>query len=358
MQRKAISFKGQTIFVGIDVHRTTWSVTVMTETGGYEKTFSQPSSPQKLFENLTKNYPEAVYKAAYEAGFTGYSTYYSLTELGINCIIVNAADIPSTDRERKSKTDAIDSLRLCRSLKNGELSGIYVMPKESLDARGVLRARKVFVKQLNGYKTRIKHLLYNNGVEYPSRFEKTGTHWSKAFIKWLYNEVELLSEEKITLDLLLEQVEHLRTSLLKSTRKLRELSRQPYYKKNFDHLFSIPGIGPIAAMTILTEVVDANRFPNERTYTKYVGFVPNCHNSGEHVSQGEMTKRGNNNLRIAYIEAAWIAVRKDIGLNASFSHYCTRMKKNEAIVRIARSLCHISYALIKNDQDYVTQQDE
>ena len=73
------------------------------------------------------------------------------------------------------------------------------------------------------------------------------------------------SEEKITLDLLLEQVEHLRTSVLNSTRKLRELSRQPYYKKNFDHLFSIPGIGTITAMTILTEVVDAKRFPNERT---------------------------------------------------------------------------------------------
>ena len=39
MQRKTISFNGQTIFVGIDVHRTTWSVTVMAD-GGYVKTFS------------------------------------------------------------------------------------------------------------------------------------------------------------------------------------------------------------------------------------------------------------------------------------------------------------------------------
>lgn len=357
MQRKTISFNGQTIFVGIDVHRTTWSVTVMAD-GGYVKTFSQPASPKKLFENLTKNHPGAKYRAAYEAGFTGYSTYYSLTELGVECIIVNAADIPSTDRERKSKTDAIDSLRLCRCLKNGDLSGIYIMPKESLDARGVLRARKVFINQLNGYKIRIKHLLYNNGVGYPSRFEKTGTHWSRTFIKWLQDEVELLSEDRITLDLLLEQVECLRTSVLNSTRKLIEMSRQPYYKKNFDHLFSIPGIGTVTAMTILTEVVDAKRFPNERAYTKYVGFVPNCHNSGEHVSQGEMTNRGNNHLRMAYIEAAWIAVRKDIGLNASFLNYCTRMKKNEAIARIARSLCHISYAVIKKDQDYATQKDE
>jgi len=354
MQRKTISFKGQTIFVGIDVHKTTWTATVMTGIGNYEKTFSQPASPQKLFENLTNNYPDAAeYKAVYETGFTGYSTYYSLTELGIKCIIVNAADVPSTDNERRRKTDQIDSAKLCRCLKNDQISGIYIMPKESLDARGVIRTRKVFINQLNGYKVRIKHLLYNNGVTYPERFEKTGSHWSNAFMQWLKNEVVLLSEDRVSLNLLLEQVSHLRISVLNSTRKLRELSRQPYYQKNYNHLLSIPGIGPVTAMTILTEIVDTKRFPNEKAYTKYVGFIPDCHDSGEHKSNGEMTSRANNRLKIAYIEAAWTAIRKDRALNSAFANYCGRMKKNEAIVRIARSLCHISLSLIKNDKDYV-----
>ena len=95
MQRKEISFKGQTIYVGIDVHKTTWVVTVMTAVGNYEKRISMPASPQRLFETLKKNYPDATYEAAYEAGFTGFSTYYHLKELGIRCSIVNAADIAS-----------------------------------------------------------------------------------------------------------------------------------------------------------------------------------------------------------------------------------------------------------------------
>ena len=50
MRRKEISFKGQTIYVGINVHKTIWVVTVMTEVGNYEKKFSIPASPQKFFE--------------------------------------------------------------------------------------------------------------------------------------------------------------------------------------------------------------------------------------------------------------------------------------------------------------------
>jgi len=353
MQRKEISFKGQTIYVGIDVHKTTWVVTVMTAAGNYEKKFSQPASPQKLFDNLKKNYPDAHYEAVYEAGFTGYSTYYSLKELGVHCIIVNAADVPTTDEERRNKTDAVDSAKLARCLKKGELKPIYVMHKESLDARGVMRVRKTFIKELNGYKSRIKHLLHNNGVEYPERFAKSSTHWSKAFTKWLCEEVSLLSEDRVSLDLLLEHVEHLRLSVLNVTRKLRELSQMPYYKKNFDHLLTMPGIGPITAMTILTEISDTSRFRNERAYTKYVGFVPDRHDTGEHTSKGEMTGRGNNRLRMAYIEAAWMAIRKDAALCSAYLRYRQHMENNEAIVRIARSLVHISLALVKKDMDYV-----
>ena len=356
MQRKEISFKGQTIYVGIDVHRTTWMVTVMTAVGNYEKKFSMPASPQKLFETLKKNYPDATYEAAYEAGFTGFSTYYSLKDLGIKCSIVNAADVPTTDDERRNKTDAVDSAKLARCLRNGDLRGIYVMPKESLDARGVVRVRKIFMNQLNGYKVRVKHLLYNNGVEYPERFARSSTHWSRAFTKWLCEDVKLLSEDRLALNLLLEQVEHLRLSVLNATRKLRELSQLPFYSKNFNHLMTIPGIGVITAMTILTEIADTGRFSSERAYTKYVGFIPDCHDSGDHKVKGEMTGRGNNHLRKAYVEAAWVAIRKDICLNNAYSKYCQRMEKNEAIVRIARCLAHISLALVKNDKDYIPAQ--
>lgn len=68
MQSYNISFKGQNIYVGIDVHLRTWTITVLAETG-YKKTFTQPADSKALFEHLKKNYPEGIYHAVYESGF-------------------------------------------------------------------------------------------------------------------------------------------------------------------------------------------------------------------------------------------------------------------------------------------------
>lgn len=45
-QRNGLNFSGQKIYVGIDVHLRSWSVTIMSE-DNHHKTFSQPSAPDK-----------------------------------------------------------------------------------------------------------------------------------------------------------------------------------------------------------------------------------------------------------------------------------------------------------------------
>jgi len=70
-QRNEISFRGQKIYVGIDVHLKSWSVTVLSETSVLKK-FSQRPSPEALYGFLTRSYPGAEYRSVYEAGFCGF----------------------------------------------------------------------------------------------------------------------------------------------------------------------------------------------------------------------------------------------------------------------------------------------
>lgn len=158
VQSKGINFNGQNIYIGIDVHLKSWSVTIITESG-YKRTHSQKPSAKELFEHLKKHYPNGKYQAVYESGFSGYSTYYALKEYGIKCMIIHAADVPTSQYENVMKTDAIDSEKLAKSLKGGLLRGIYVRDKEELDDRSLIRLRKTLQKQLGGYKSRVKHLL-------------------------------------------------------------------------------------------------------------------------------------------------------------------------------------------------------
>lgn len=79
IQRNELFFSGQNIYVGIDVHLKSWSVTILTE-HLHHKTFTQPSSPSALVHYLTHNFPGGMYQSAYEAGFSGLWAHYELVK--------------------------------------------------------------------------------------------------------------------------------------------------------------------------------------------------------------------------------------------------------------------------------------
>lgn len=95
--RETISFSGQFINIGLDVHKKNWSASIYLG-DKFVKTFHQESTRTILLKHLKVNYPDAVYKAFYEAGFYGFSVQRELTALAIACSVVNAADIPQTNK--------------------------------------------------------------------------------------------------------------------------------------------------------------------------------------------------------------------------------------------------------------------
>ena len=353
MQKYNISFKGQNIFVGIDVHLKTWHVTTLTESG-YKYSFAQHSDARELFDRLNKKFPEAHFKSAYEAGFCGFSVHYALTELGFENIVVNAADIPTTGKEKAMKTDAVDSEKIAWALKRGELTGIYIKDKRYMDDTNLMRLRQRFIKDLSRQKNRTKHLLYTQGVTYPERFKNSRTHWSRNFMQWLREEVELLSQEKLTLMLLCDQVENTRKAILKVTREIRRLSMTEKYCDNFQLLITVPGFGLITSMSLLTEF-DNNlmRFPNERKFISILGLMPTCHDSGEKKVSGEKTFRGNKQLGPLVVESSWVAIQRDCELSSYYSKCCQSMKPQRAIIKVARKLACKAYAVVKTRKAYV-----
>ncbi|MDR3653345.1 MAG: IS110 family transposase [Paludibacter sp.] len=352
-QRKELNFEGQSIFVGIDVHLKSWNVSIFTE-NLHHKTFNQPPKAEVLLDYLKSNFPNASYLSAYEAGFCGFWVHYKLKELGINNIVVNPADVPTTQKEKMRKSDPIDSSKLGRSLRSNELSEIYIPRPETLEERSLVRIRSVIVTDMVRIKQRIKSMLYFYGIEYPIEFQNSNTHWSKKFLNWL-KEIELRYPTRTAaLGLLINEAELQRKLLLEATTKIRVLSKTEYYSKNMELITSVPGIGLITGMDFLTEIEDINRFENSDKLAGLVGIVPNCSKSGEIEKDGEMTSRGHSLLRKGLIESSWVAVRIDPALSFAYYNYCKRMEPNKAIVRIARKLLNRIYSVLKHQKKYVT----
>ena len=169
-QVRKIDFTGQNIYAGFDVHLKSWKVTVMVEDVEH-KTFSQPPLPEVLFSYLKTHFPGGNYHTAYEAGYCGYWIHDKLVSFGVKSIVVNPADIPTTDKERVQKEDKRDSRKIARSLSNGNLTPIYVPSIKTQRDRSLLRTRAMLVKDLARYKNRIKSFLHFYGISIDKSFK-------------------------------------------------------------------------------------------------------------------------------------------------------------------------------------------
>ena len=280
-------FTGQEISVGLDVHKKNWNVTIYVEKVFFKR-FQQKPSPAQLENYLKNNFPGANYLCAYEAGFCGFWIQRELTRLGVQCLVVNPGDIPTTNKDQVHKTDPIDSKRIALSLQAGQLKPIYI-PDELLEAdRRLVRFRKNLQKDLTKAQGRIKSELHLMGLDIPDRFKG----WSKPFVEWLKAISINHDSLRYTLDQEILRAEQLRSQLLDFTRKMRTLLKEERYQTIGTLLLKVTGIGPITTITLLTEIADIDRFPIFDQLNSFIGFCPTEHSSGESEKRGNITPRG------------------------------------------------------------------
>jgi transposase len=352
-QVKQKLFEGQSFFVGIDVHKKSWKVTILGEQYEY-KTFSQDPKPDLLAAYLNRTFPNGNFYAVYEAGFSGFTACRELKNLGINCEVIHPADVPTSQKEKEQKTDAVDSRKLARILRSKEFNPIH-LPDIKLEAdRSLIRLRTSLVKDISRIKNRVKSLLFQFGIDIPERFTTEQTrHWSKVYIEWLHSLESAEQSIKDTLESYIRSGQVLRRELLEVNKKIRLLSQSESYRENIELMISIPGVGLITAMLLLTQIGDISRFKKEDELCAYVGLIPKMHGSGDRMITGKITRRGIKELKIALIEISWIAVRKDPALMLKFNQLILTMPKNKAIIRIARKILNRIRYVLRTKNQYV-----
>src|SRR6266702_8824077 len=182
-----IDFNGQKFYVGLDVHKKSWAVTIRS-LGIEIARFTQPPSADALSSYLQRNFPGGQYYSAYEAGFCGTSIHEQLCKLGIKNILVHAADIPSTDKQKKNKTDLHDSRAIAGHLERGSLHSIHVLTQEQQELRSLFRLRESKVNDVTRSNNRLKSFLMYYSIKLPERVSKNEFLSNKA-LAWLNMEL-------------------------------------------------------------------------------------------------------------------------------------------------------------------------
>lgn len=350
---KSLSFKNQNFFIGMDVHKKQWTISVVNSNMLVVRPKSIDPSPDVVLKFIQRLYPGGNYFAVYEAGFSGFWAARELNRLGIDCIVAHAADIPTSQKQRYGKNDRIDSKKLARQLSNGDLDAIYIPDELAEQYRYLNRYRMRFVKDQTRLKNRIKSDLYYFGIKIPLDLQGD-RRWSGNFINWLLSIKFETDAAQFAFEDSIKQLVGIR---IKITETISQLKKMTAEVKSFSTIVTllrtIPGIGFITAITLLTEIITIDRFKNLAKLASYVGLIPCIQSSDETEINKGISKRRNNFLRSLIIEATWMAVKLDPALTMKFNKLCTRMKRNQAIVRMAKILlCRIRYVW-KNQKPYV-----
>jgi len=343
-------FTDQKIYIGIDVHKKSWKISIRTNSMEL-KTFSMNPSPAELAFHLHQRYPKAQYYSVYESGFCGFWIDKELRKYGINNIIVNAADVPGTSKERIFKNDSVDCRKLSRELEKGSLNAIYVPDDYQESLRSLCRLRYSLTKEQVRIKTRIKSLCSYYGIQLPLNSQQN--NWSGKFIITLENICFNNTEAKQTLDILIEELKSKKIKLAFITKQLLQSTRKSEAYQTIQRLCSIPGISFITAVTIFTEIMDINRFKRLDDFCSFVGIVPATASSGERNKTLGLTNRQSKYLRYLVLEASWVAIRHDPALTSKFGELTRRMAKQKAIIRIAKKLLSRIRYIWMNNIDYV-----
>ncbi len=323
-------YTGKTIFVGIDVHKKTYSVAVVDDDGLLIKRDGMSASPSQLLAYLKKYFKNAEVKSAYEAGFSGFGLHRFLNKNGVENIVVHAASIEIGSRDRV-KNDKRDALKIAAQLAANRLKGIFVPSPEMEDYRELTRLRATFVKDRNRIATRIKHKANYHSLIGPEDTKKVCKKW----ITHLQTK-KMGACLKYVIDSLAGQWKCFNEKIKELDKLLKEQAAAD--KKHETVYRSVKGVGPTAARALANELGDMSQFSSERTLSSYTGLTPSEYSSGEHVRRGHISRQGKPVLRSVLVQCSWVAIRYDRELREVFERISRRAGAKRAIVAVARRL--------------------
>jgi transposase len=341
-------WKDQRLYAGIDVHQNKWVVTIRT-TEVQLKTFVTAADKQALLQTFRHQWPGATISAVYEAGCFGYHLADFLNTHGIKTIIVAPHTIPTAPGQFV-KTDAIDSKKLASEFAKGNLVGIYQRPVEDLYDRSILRKRAQLIKRRVQIQHQIKSDLRFYGVETPMYARPYWSRWRIADMKSIPFNHEYYCQ---AIQLCVNEYVAVRSQIKAIDQMLISLADSEKYKQRVTLLRTVPGVGRLAALTILVELGDIHRFKNAERFVSYLGLTPSEFSSGESVRKGSLTGMGHTALRSLLVQSAWSAIRKDPVLLLKFQRLCVGKSKCQAIVAVAKSLANRIRKVILSNEPYV-----
>ena len=325
-------------------------------------------------------------------GHYWYPIYSFLKAKGYTIYVINPIQSDSLRKMyiRQTKNDSIDSFLIAEVIRFGQFGTTSMADENILAMRQLCRYRDSVISSRTEIKLRIGTIMEQIFPEYEKQFSSlwlstsmgilekylTPENIENAPIDELFEIIKDKSHNKLTMkkaisireaaadtfgikiaqDAFSFQLKQLIDRMNFLDKQIEALDCQILeYYENFDcYLHTIPGIGMIAAATILAEIGDINRFKSSSALVAFAGIDPTVRQSGEFSStHNHMSKRGSPYLRHAIFLAATTCSFHNSPLNAYYKKKREQGKHHlTATGAVARKLTTVIYAVLRDGKPY------
>lgn len=287
-------------YVGLDVSMKETFICIESETGKVINQGRSKTDPLLIAKYL-KKFNICIEKVGIESGSLSHWLVSELKKLDIPAICIDSRKMATILSVQINKTDKNDAKGIAEAMRCGLYREVMQKSQEAIELGTFLGSRRLLVMQKVQLSNAIRGFLKSYGI-------RLGTATDLNFAEKVRKEISkqyALAEQGI--EGLLICFEKLVDELKKLTKKVEELARRDEEVKR---LMTIPGVGPIVAVTYKAVIDDPKKFKNSRSVGAYLGMTPKQYSSGETKRQGRISKCGSSELRFLLNEAATVLLTR------------------------------------------------
>lgn len=332
-------------YIGLDVSLIETSICVVDGDGEIVCEGVVLSEPTMIAAFIETKAPAAT-RIGLETGPTSTWLWHELTACGLPVICIDARHAKAALSMQINKSDRNDAAGLARIMQCGWYKEVLVKRLSCHEIRAALNSRALLVKIKRDLENQIRGLLKNLGL----RIGKAGGNVFSRRVEELLTDQSLLRE---AVRPLLSVRENVRREIADLHRKLLVLAREDEGSRRS---MTVPGIGPITALTFHAVIDEPARFQRSRSVGAYVGLTPRRYASGEIDWSGRISKCDDRMLRSYLFEAAGVLLTRApqwCKLKAWGHRLWKRIGFKKAKIAVARKLAVIMHRMWRDGTDFI-----
>jgi transposase len=324
-------------FAGLDVSVKDTSVCIVDGTGKIVREVKVTSEPQALLAVL-RNATYCFKRIGLEAGPLSQWLYGALAEAGLPVICVETRHMRAVLKAQINKTDRNDARGIAQMMRVGLYRPVHVKTLRSQKLRMLLTHRKLLQSKAIAIENDLRATLRNFGL-------KVGMAGAAKFEARIRELVENLPDLVVLVEPLLVVRRAIREQIGVLHRRLLAIVRDDEVCRR---LMTVPGVGPVVALTYRATVDVPARFRKSKSVGAVFGLTCSRDQSGERDRPGAISRCGDEMMRAMLFEAAQAMLLRSAKwswLKAWAMQIARRRGMKRAIVALSRRLAVILHRI-------------